>query len=100
MASRRNEQRSASQDAICGGGNGTGVDDRSPTRLRSIREKNRAPAARQTGSTTFQQLTRRLNDLAFSAVALPRARVPAPHTAGITQIGLPIFSVTSKRIGV
>jgi len=31
-----------------------------------IAEKIRAPAARQAGSTTFQQLTRRLNDLAFS----------------------------------
>jgi hypothetical protein len=45
----------------------------------SVREKIRAPAARQVGSTTFQQLTRRLNDLAFS----PRS----------FRTGLPIFHV-------
>jgi hypothetical protein len=47
--------------------------------LRSIREKIRAPAAPWMGSTTFQQLTRRLNDLAFS----PRS----------FRTGLPIFHV-------
>src|SRR5580700_9931537 len=57
---------------------------------RAIHETIRAPGARWIGSTTFQRLTRRLNDLAFSSLRSNAANDGRLHGA----LGSPSFLVT------
>jgi hypothetical protein len=56
-------------DALCEAGNGPGIDDRFQAGVEVVRGKTMRPAACQNTSTTFQSLTRRLNDLQKSASA-------------------------------
>jgi len=52
-----------SHDALCGTGNGPGIDDRSQAVEGVVRGKTMRPAACQNTSTTFQRLPPRLSDL-------------------------------------